>query len=131
LVPELQAGSLFHWARVLYTKGITKEAIKFYAGVTEIYPESTLARWGWAQCQIALGLYAEPMKTLIIVTTQNPQAMEAFAILGLLQIAMQLPSFTAHSTTTNMDATNAPAGKLKLCQRSEAGIGFSKKSNRT
>jgi hypothetical protein len=71
------------------------------------------------------------MKTLIIVTTQNPQAMEAFAILGLLQIAMQLPSSTAHSTTTNMDATNAPAGKLKLCERSEAGTGFSKKSNRT
>ena len=48
------------------------------------------------------------MKNLIIVTTQNPQAMEAFAILGLLQIVMQLPSSTAHSTTTNTDATNAP-----------------------
>jgi RNA polymerase-associated protein CTR9 len=108
LVPELQAESLFHRARVLHTKGVTEEAIKFYARATEIYPELTPARWGWAQCQIALGMYAEAMKNLIIVTTQNPQAMEAFAILGLLQIVMQLPSSTAHSTTTNTDATNAP-----------------------
>jgi len=99
-VPELQAESLFHRARVLHTKGMLEEASKFYAKATEIFPDLTPARWGWAQCQITLGQYSDAMNNLLLVTTQSPQATEAFAVLGLLQIVLQQPISTTETAVT-------------------------------
>lgn len=85
-VPAIQAESLFHRARVMHVKGDLEEASKFYLRSTTLAPNFTPSRWGLAQCQISLAQYDKAATNLKMVIEQSPQATEAHAILGLLQV---------------------------------------------
>jgi RNA polymerase-associated protein CTR9 len=85
-VPAIQAESLFHRARVMHVKGELQDAAKCYARSCSLAPDLTPSRWGWSQCQISLGQYEKAASNLKQVIQQSPQATEAHAALGLLQV---------------------------------------------
>ena len=83
-----KASNLFHHAHVLHIKGELEDAARYCARATGLVADFTPTRWGWAQCQIAMGEYEGAVENLKLVIEKSPQAMEAYTVLGLLQIQL-------------------------------------------
>ena len=83
-----KASNLFHHARVLHVKGELEDAARCYARATKLAADFPPTRWGWAQCQIAMGEYEGAAENLKLVIEKSPQVTEAYAVLGLLQIQL-------------------------------------------
>lgn len=85
-VQEIQAESLFHLARVYHIRDDMDNAHKCYQRACALAPAFAPARFGLAQTLVWDETYDEAAAHLRLVLGSCPQATDAFALLGMLEV---------------------------------------------
>lgn len=86
MVAEMQAESLFQLGRVHHVRHEFESALKLYEKACKLAPDLTPARFGMAQSLLAQKDYKNSMVELKKVVLKSPNATDALALLGLLQV---------------------------------------------
>ncbi|KAI2499788.1 hypothetical protein MHU86_14669 [Fragilaria crotonensis] len=82
----MQAESLFQLGRVHHVRHEFESALKLYEKACKLAPDLTPARFGMAQSLLAQKDYKNSMVELKKVVLKSPNATDALALLGLLQV---------------------------------------------